>query len=285
MLIAQVSDVHLGFAPGGVDEPNRRRLDAVVAALQRARPVPDMLFLTGDLTEHGDVASYEAVRDAMAGVGFPVHYMLGNHDLRAGFAQVWPGRYTDGFLHYVVDTPDLRVIVLDTLEEGRHGGGFCAVRAAWLAARLAEAPTRPTLVLLHHPPIPVGIAWMDCDPTEPWIERLKGALAGHDQVIGLVTGHLHRAIASSWQRLPIVICPSSSPGLSLDLTPIDPNEPDGRALIADDAPGYALHRWDGERLVTHFATTTEAVLVSYTPALQPMVASMADEQAGRRAPG
>ena len=284
MLIAQVSDVHLGFAPGGVDEPNHRRLVAVIAALQRSRPVPDMLFMTGDLTEHGDVASYEAVRDAMADVGFPVHYMLGNHDRRAGFAQIWPERFTDGFLQYVVDTHTLRVIVLDTLEEGRHGGGFCDRRATWLAARLAEAPDRPTLVMLHHPPIPVGIAWMDCDPAEPWIARLEASLAGQSQVVGLVTGHLHRAIASSWQQLPVVICPSTSPGLSLDLTPIDPTVPDGRGMIADDAPAYALHRWDGERLVTHFATATEAVLVSYTPAMQPMVAGMADEQGSSASP-
>ena len=279
MLIAQISDVHLGFAADGRDEPNRRRLDAVVAALAAARPAPDLLFVTGDLTEHGDVTSYEAVREALAKVACPVHYMLGNHDSRAGFAQVWPGQYQDGFLQYVVDTPALRCVVLDTLEEGRHGGGFCAVRARWLAARLAEAPDCPTLVLLHHPPMPVGVAWMDVDPAEPWVRRLGEALAGHAQVVGLVTGHLHRAIASTWRGLPVAVCPSSSPGLALDLTPIDPAAPDGRAMIADDAPGYALHRWDGEHLVTHFATTAEPVLVRYTEALQPMVASMVAERA------
>ena len=278
MIIAQVSDVHLGFATGGRDEPNRRRLDAVVAALAQARPGPDILFVTGDLTENGDVASYEAVREAFAGVACPVHYMLGNHDLRANYAQVWPDEYDDGFLQYVVDTPALRFVVLDTLDEGRHGGGFCERRGAWLRAALSAAPDRPTLVLLHHPPIPVGIAWMDCDPTEPWIERLQDALAGQGQVVGLVTGHLHRPIASSWAGLPLIIGPSSSPGLSLDLTPIDPDLPDGRAMIADDAPAYALHRWDGERLVTHFATTAERVLVGYTPALQPMVRGMVAER-------
>ena len=280
MLIAQISDVHLGFAPGGRDEPNRRRLDDVIAALGRVRPTPDLLFVTGDLTEHGDVASYHQLRDAFAGFGCPVHYMVGNHDLRANFAQVLPGQYVDGFLQYIVDTPALRFVVLDTLEEGRHGGGFCEVRAAWLAARLAEVPDRPTLVLLHHPPMPVGIAWMDCDPAEPWIARLTAALDGHRQVVGLVTGHLHRPIASVWRGLPIAVCPSSSPGLSLDLTPIDPEMPDNRAMIADDAPAYALHRWDGERLMTFFANTTERALVRYTPALQGMVRGMVAERDG-----
>ena len=278
MLIAQVSDVHLGFAPGGRDEPNRIRLEAVKRALAAMRPLPDLLFVTGDLTEHGDIASYEAIREAMAGAPFPVHLMLGNHDLRAGFAAVWPGVYEQGFLQYAVETPALRCVVLDTLEEGRHGGGFCEVRAAWLRATLAAAPERPTLVLLHHPPIQVGIAWMDPDAAEPWIARLAAALEGHHQVVGLVTGHLHRAIASTWRGLPIAVAPSSSPGLSLDLSPIDPATPDGRAMITDGAPAYAIHRWDGKRLVTHYATIAEPPLVRYTSAMQPMVTGMVAEQ-------
>lgn len=282
MLIAQVSDVHLGFAAGGADEPNRRRLDAVVAALTATRPTPDILFVTGDLTERGNVESYRQIRAAFADVGFPVHYLLGNHDRRAGYAQVWPGGYADGFLQYVVDTPELRFVVLDTLEEGRHGGSFCDVRADWLRATLAAAPDRATLVLLHHPPVQVGIDWMDVDPAEPWIARLAAALGGHNQVIGLVTGHLHRPICSTWRGLPVAICPSSSPGLALDLSPIDPERPDDRAMIADDAPAYALHRWDGERLVTLFANTAERALVRYGPALQPMVRTMLGERATTR---
>ena len=281
MLIAQVSDVHLGFAPGGRDEPNRRRLDAVIETLKAARPLPDLLFVTGDLTEHGDVASYVALRKAFADFPCPVHYALGNHDQRAVYEEVWPGQYSDGFLQYVVDTPGLRCIVLDTLEEGRHGGGFCDTRAAWLAARLQDAPDRPTLVLLHHPPTPVGIAWIDCDPAEPWVVRLAAALAGHDQVVGLVAGHIHRPVVSMWRGLPVAICPSSAPGLALDLTPIDPAEPDGRAMIMEGASGYALHRWTGERLITHFATTAEPVLVRYTPAMKPTVADMKAEREGR----
>lgn len=280
MLIAQVSDVHLGFAPGGRDEPNRRRLDAVLKALGDTRPAPDLVVMTGDLTEHGDVASYRALRDAIEGFGRPVHLMLGNHDVRAGFAEVWPGLLVDGFLHYVVDTPALRLIVLDTLEEGRHGGAFCASRAAWLDARLAEAPDRKTLVLLHHPPVPVGIDWIDCGADEPWIRRLGTVLAGQKQVVGILAGHIHRAIAATWRGLPVAIAPSSAPALSLDLTPIDPVHPDGRAMIADAAPGYALHRWDGERLVTHFASAAEGVMVRYTAAMQPLVASMTAERGG-----
>lgn len=284
MLIAQVSDTHLGFAPGGAYEPNRQRLDAVVRSLLAARPAPDLVLVTGDLTEHGDVDSYRQLRDAFAPLGCRVHYALGNHDLRAGFVEVWPDRFNDGFLQYTLDAPSLRCIVLDTLEEGRHGGAFCERRGAWLSARLAEASHKPTLLLLHHPPAPLGIDWIDCGPDEPWIARLAAALEGQRQVIGLLAGHVHRVIASTWRGLPLIVCPSSGAGLALDLTPIDPATPDGRSMIADVPPGYALHRWDGERLVSHFAVAEEGMLVRYTDAMQPLVQSMAAEKAGAAKP-
>src|SRR3546814_6377909 len=53
--------------------------------------------------------------------------------------------YTTLFLS--LDTGPLRFIILDTLEEGRHGGAFCDVRARWLADRVAEALDRPTVIV------------------------------------------------------------------------------------------------------------------------------------------
>ena len=125
MLVAQITDIHLGFEPDSPQEFNRQRLDAALAALTSLDPLPDLLLATGDLVDRGDVASYRRLREALSALPFPVHYALGNHDLRASFAEVFPEfALTDGFLQYVIETEPLRLIVIDTLEEGRHGGGF-----------------------------------------------------------------------------------------------------------------------------------------------------------------
>lgn len=55
-------------------------------------------------------------------------------------------RTVDGFVQHAIEDWPLRILILGTLEEGRHGGGFCEVRARWLAERLSEAPERPTLI-------------------------------------------------------------------------------------------------------------------------------------------
>lgn len=258
MIIAQITDLHIGFEPDNEDEANRHRLERVLAALRALDPAPDLLLATGDLVDRGDRPSYATLRHALTGLPFPVHFAMGNHDERTSFHAVFPETpLTDGFVHYALDLPQLRVLVLDTLEPGRHGGAFCTQRAAWLNARLDEAPDRPTLIVLHHPPFEAGIVWMDTDPTEPWVERLAGCLRGRANLIGLLCGHVHRAIVAQWEGVTTVVCPSTAPQVALDLQPIDTARADGRAMIIDDAPGFALHWWNGRQLVSHFQTAQD----------------------------
>ena len=45
-----------------------------------------------------------------------------------------------------------------------------------------------------------------------------------------------------------------------------------RALILGDAPAFALHYWNGERLLTHFDIAgPRHVMASYDDNLQPMI--------------
>ena len=64
MLIAQVTDIHLGFEPGNPAEFNRKRLDQVLKQLKEMNPKPDLLLATGDLTEFGDSDSYRRLTNA-----------------------------------------------------------------------------------------------------------------------------------------------------------------------------------------------------------------------------
>jgi 3',5'-cyclic AMP phosphodiesterase CpdA len=277
MLIAQLTDIHLGQS-GGADEPNTRRLEAALAMIFAGGTRPDALLVTGDLTE-GEPASYRQLRSILADLLIPSHLCLGNHDNRAAFLAAFPETPTaDGFVQYAVDDGPVRLLVLDTLEEGRDGGGFCAVRAAWLARRLAES-ARPTLLALHHPPTATGLDWIDVGAQEPWIDRLAAAVSGHDHVVGAVCGHLHRPIAARWCGLPVAVCAATAPQLALDLAPFDPQVPDGRALVVDASPAFALHRITPEGLVTHFTTVEPApVILRHDERTQPTMRALADER-------
>ncbi len=282
MLIAQITDIHLGFEPGVAEEANLKRLRALLDRLARAPQRPDLLLLTGDLTEHGERASYVKLAEVLAGQDLPFALLVGNHDDRVALREVFPQfAGSDGFVHYAIDGEGFRILVLDTLEPGRHGGAFCEARARWLDEALRAAPDTPTLIALHHPPFETGIAWLDTQRELPWIARLGEALSGHGQVVGLVCGHMHRTICAQWQGHVVRVCGSSAAAVALDLTPIDPETPDARAMITAEPPVYALHRWDGQMLVTHVEALagTEA-LVRYDANFQPLLRQVAAENAG-----
>lgn len=280
MLIAQITDVHLGFEFNSPGELNRKRLDQVLRLLCEGPNRPDLLLATGDMTDKGDGESYRRLLDALSVCPFPVWPCVGNHDDRGNFLQYFPHLSTaDGFVQYEVDLGPLRLIVLDTLEEGRHGGAFCDTRARWLADRLDERDEKPTIVVMHHPPVQVGIDWMDIQPEEAWVDRVASALAGRRQVKAVLCGHLHRAIATPWNGTTVVVCPSTAPQLALDLRPIDPDVPDGRAMIIADPPAFALHWWNGRELVTHFETAGgHKMLAKFDPGMQSLVRSLRAER-------
>lgn len=283
VLIAQLTDIHVGFAPDEASEElNLVRLRAALARLVDGPNRPDFLVLSGDLTDHGDAASFATLGALLADLPCPVLPMVGNHDSRATFLAAFPQVQAaeGGFLHYVIEAGQgLRIICLDTLEEGRHGGAFCEARAAWLAARLAEAPDAPTLIFMHHPPVVTGIDWMDPAPDEAWIARLHAVLEGQSQVQAIHCGHLHRAITTRFAGIPLGVTPAIAPLVAMDLSPIDPATPDARELIIAEPPSYALHRWDGRSLVTHYEQVGDwAVLARFHAGLQPMVAGMFAER-------
>lgn len=280
MLIAQVTDIHIGFRRNDPAEPNLLRLRRVLGCLTDRPDRPDLLLLTGDLTEYGDAESYAVLAQALSGLPFPVWPMPGNHDDRLALVRAFPQLPArEGPLDHVIEAADLRIAMIDSLEPGRHGGSFTEAQAEWLSAELAAHPRRPTLVVIHHPPLISGIDWMDPGSSEPWIARLGHVLAGQPQVKAILCGHLHRPVVSVFAGHPVIVCPSSAPALALNLAMVDPDRPDGRTMVLAEPPGFALHRWDGAQLVTHFGQADDAPAVAvYDEAFQPVVRTMAAER-------
>jgi 3',5'-cyclic AMP phosphodiesterase CpdA len=279
MLIAQISDLHIGFDPGLDDEPNWQRLARIVNHLCDGPNRPEVLIVSGDLSDRGTDIDYRRIRSALDRLGVPVVYTIGNHDERPAFMAVFPELDTDGFCQYVVDLADVRIVVLDTHQPGRHGGGFCEARAAWLAATLADEPTRPTALVMHHPPVAAAIAWMDPAAGETWIERFARSIAGHEHIKAIWCGHLHRPVVRLWRGVPVSVCPSVSPALTLDLRPIDADLPDGRSMVEEAPPALALHQWDAGEFTTHFDTCEpRATLARFDQGMQALVRSLQRER-------
>jgi 3',5'-cyclic AMP phosphodiesterase CpdA len=205
---------------------------------------------------------------------------LGNHDIRSNFTAQFPEvPVADGFVQYALEAGGVRVLMLDTLEEGRHGGAFCDTRAKWLRSTLAQDRNTPTIIAMHHPPVEIGIAWMNTHAEEQWVSNFTRAIEDAPNVKGIICGHVHRSIAVPWQGTSVAICSSTAPQVALDLNPIDPENPDDRPMIVADQPAYALHLWNGRELVSHFDSAGDrAVLAKYDDRLQALIKQLIVER-------
>jgi 3',5'-cyclic AMP phosphodiesterase CpdA len=142
----------------------------------------------------------------------------------------------------------VRLVALDTLVPGAPGGRLCAERLAWLDARLAEERGRPTLVFMHHPPFVTGMRAMDAMGLEGKTD-LAAVIGRHQQVEGVVCGHLHRPITRRFAGTVATTCPATAHQLALDLAPAP------RLAVVMEPPACMLHVWLGPEagLVSHLS--------------------------------
>ena len=177
MLIAQITDIHIGFEPedeAGGAQPAALPRDARRAA-RSAQPARHAAAHRRHHRPRRPRELRAAPPNCSPSCPCPVWPMVGNHDTRAELFARLPASAepTTASSTTRSSTDGLRVICSTRSKPGRHGGAFCEARRAWLAARLDEAPDTPTLIFMHHPPVVSGIDWMDPAPDEPWVAPLR----------------------------------------------------------------------------------------------------------------
>jgi Icc protein len=253
MLVAQISDLHIrphGQLAYGVSETNVFAEHAINALL-RLRPLPDLILVTGDVTDCGLEEEYAIATSLLARLPMPVYCVPGNHDRREAMRAAFrAGGYMPevGELNFVIETRPLRLIGLDSLVPGESFGALSDATLGFLAKALASAPDVPTLVMLHHPPFRCGIGHMDRVRLLGGVDRLGAIIAAHPQVERILCGHHHRAIQHRFAETLCQVAPSVAHQVDLDLRDEAPSN------FVLEPPAFLLHAWiKGEGLVTHTA--------------------------------
>jgi len=186
--ILQVSDPHFGTERAPV-------VRALVQLAQRLRP--DLVVLSGDITQRARAPQFEAARSFMDQLGAPRLVIPGNHDIPLfnGWARLvrpYAGHRAafGDELEPQFSSAGLLVLAVNTTRAHRHKNGeVSAAQVARVAARLAEAtPAQLRVVVVHQP--------IDVQRPQDEPDRLIGhtaaqdawAAAGADIVMG---GHIH----------------------------------------------------------------------------------------------
>jgi Icc protein len=255
VLLAHLSDTHVTTGPHA-NEPNRRCSQAL-ARIQALKSRPDCVLITGDLADHGEPAEYEAARELLTNLDIPVHVIPGNHDNAEMILQVLADtRYVraaaeGGRCYYRVDYAGLRLLCCDSSVPGRDGGQLGPAQLAWLDSELGRDPDIPTVVALHHHPVPSGIVAMDgmmlADSAD-----LAGVLRSHRPPARILCGHLHRPVTTMFAGSLLISAPSTYRQVFLDLRPRQPG------AFADEPPAFLLHHLNGDATVTHLVPVRSA---------------------------
>jgi predicted phosphodiesterase len=193
-LIAHLSDLHFGTVPNGAAE-------ALADDLSAMRP--DLVAVTGDLTQHADPEEFAAARRFLVALPCPAIAVPGNHDIpRLGIVE----RLIDPFGRWrrhlalptepVFDDGEMLVIGINTVRRtAAHldwsAGRVSGAQVARIARLITERRGRRIVIALHHP------------VRHPrWAERRRAlgrgaamlSALGQHRIDALLAGHLHRAI-------------------------------------------------------------------------------------------
>ena len=198
-LLLHWSDPHFGTEQAAV-------MAALAALSQQLRP--DLLVLSGDITQRATARQFRAARAFADQLGAPLLAIPGNHDIPLfnPRQRLWRpyARYRAAFgddLDPVHETPDCLVLGVNSTRWWRHKNGeVSAAQIERVAQRLAAArPQQLRLVVVHHP-----VAVLQAEETH---NRLRGqaaalqrwAAAGADLVLG---GHIHLPYVAALAGLP-----------------------------------------------------------------------------------
>ncbi|MBN9428200.1 MAG: phosphodiesterase [Burkholderiales bacterium] len=248
MKIIHVTDTHLitpGMSLYGLDP--YERLSACVADIRENHADAAFCVITGDLAHKGELAAYQGLRKQVDTLPMPCHLLMGNHDLRAPFREVFPQALRDaaGFVQHSLRLPEGDFLFLDTLDEGVNGGRYCEARLAWLRARLDEAGDRPVYLFMHHPPFPIGIPCLDViSLAEP--ERFAEVVAGRRNIRHLFYGHVHRPVCGNWRGISTSTMRGLNHQVPFDLVTVKP------VPKSHEPPAYAVALISPDQVIVHF---------------------------------
>jgi 3',5'-cyclic AMP phosphodiesterase CpdA len=187
-VLLHISDTHFGTEQAPV-------VEALVALAAQQRP--DVVVLSGDITQRARPAQFRAAKACVERLGAPVLAIPGNHDI--ALFDLWArltrpyARFSAVFgadLEPVFTSPDWLVVGVNTTRARRHRHGeVSAAQIERVARLLANASPRQLRVVVVHQPVAVpldgerhNLLRGHAQATRAW------AAAGADLVLG---GHIH----------------------------------------------------------------------------------------------
>jgi len=205
MHLILIADIHLSDLPAnsfGVD--TKANFEHVLERVSAHSP--DHVVMMGDYSlkapRREDVLFASA---KLKKLGLPYSFIAGNHDRSFDVSEAFPGgSLVNDELYYRKEFGNFTGLFLDTAK-----AEISELQLAWLKRQLV-ATSQQALVFMHHPPIEMGVPFMDNKHSfnDPEREVYK-VLFGGTSPVHVFSGHYHTARSTQVERHSIHLCPST----------------------------------------------------------------------------
>jgi Icc protein len=166
----------------------------------------DRVLITGDLIHDDSAEAYDRFRELLLPLNMRMHCVPGNHDVRDLMRPICsrpPFSYCAK-----EEVRDWLLLGLDSCVTGDAGGEIADEEFDRLDLIISESSAKHIMICLHHPPIPMGSAWLDTVALkngEELLERLRAA----GRVRLLVFGHVHQPYDAEHLGIQVIGTPST----------------------------------------------------------------------------
>lgn len=165
-------------------------------------------LISGDLIHDGDETDYRHLKklldDNATKSHIPYMLALGNHDTRCSFRSVFLQEKNSNRAYYHSTTiRGIRFIVLDSMIPGKVEGTIDEEQLEWLENLLKTEAKAGTVIIMHHPPV-----------KEHFKNKEQfGQVIKNTDVIGILSGHIHRYSQFYFNSIPCFTVNSTAYGM------------------------------------------------------------------------
>ena len=246
MKIIQITDTHLlgnNKTLFGIDP--KLILKKALVSIEKNHSDAEFVVITGDLTNNGKIEAYSELESLLKDFSIPVHLIMGNHDIKKIYNQVFNRCEDDEFVQYAVEFDNNTFLFLDTSVSNEQFGVLCHKRLTWLGNKLLKNKSKNVYIFMHHFPFNSEMPWMENNANFRNKKEFWDVVLKYQNVKQIFTGHLHRIINANYKGVGVSCTRSTN--FQVAFTPNTEED----LLTNKENPTYAVTYIDEDSVLIH----------------------------------
>lgn len=207
--ILQLSDIHLFANPEKtlLGIKTNENLALIINMIKQDSFKPDLIILSGDLSQDGSDESYQHLVAAFHDIKVPIYWVAGNHDNLAVMTQSLQDKFNSE--KSILTATGWQIILLNSAQIGKVWGYLTEKELQYLYECLDKPNYKYAMIVMHHQPVPVGSNWLDALGLTNADELLK-IIPKYLRIKALVYGHVHQEYSIEQQGIHFIATPATA---------------------------------------------------------------------------